>query len=240
MTLLTETTGSERLSDGELVERVLRGEKLLFELLMRKYNQRLFRACRAILRDDAEAEDVAQDAYVRAYEHLSQFEGRASFSTWLTRIAVNEALARRRRRQLNQEIDAMQEVRKDAFRQLSNDDKDPEQLASSAETRTFLEQSIDALPDSYREVFVLREVEEMSTSETADTLEISEENVKTRLHRARALLRRELFARAGATSTSAFHFLGARCDRLIRNVMARIEALPTINQSATSRDPLRG
>jgi RNA polymerase sigma-70 factor, ECF subfamily len=213
------------LSDEELVQGVLTGETALFELLMRRYNQRIFRACRAIVRDDAEAEDVAQDAYVRAYEHLRQFEGRAKFSTWLTRIAVNEALNRVRKRQRIEEIDAMPEPQRNALKQLSASSGDPERQASSAEARGLLERSIDALPDSYREVFVLRDVEEMSTSEAAEALEISEENVKTRLHRARALLRKELYARAGATSTSAFQFLGSRCDRLVQNVMTRIEKL---------------
>jgi RNA polymerase sigma-70 factor (ECF subfamily) len=117
----------------------------------------------------------------------------------------------------------MEDSHKSAVKQLSSAARDPEQSASSAEARSLLEQSIDALPDLYREVFVLRNVDEMSTSETAEVLAISEENVKTRLHRARALLRRELYVRAGATSTSAFQFLGARCDRLVRRVMARID-----------------
>src|SRR5262249_11747647 len=149
------------------------------------------RACRAILRDDAEAEDVAQEAYVRAYEHLGQFEARARFSTWLTRIAVNEAFARVRRRNRHEEIDARGDSRKSTVKQLSSASRDPEQSASSAEARSLLEHSIDGLPDLYREVFVLRDVDEMSTSETAEVLAISEQNVKTRLHRARALLRRE-------------------------------------------------
>ena len=214
------------LRDEDLVERVLAGEKAFFELLMRRYNQRLFRVTRAILRDDAEAEDVTQDAYVRAYQHLRQFEGRASFSTWLTRIAVHEALARVRRRERHEEIDGMQESRRDSLEQLSSSYHSPEESASSSEARALLEHSIDALPDSYREVFVLRDVEEMNTTDTAEALGISEENVKTRLHRARALLRKELYSRAGATTTTAFQFLGMRCDRLVGNVMECIAGLP--------------
>lgn len=214
------------LSDEELVERVLAGEKMFFETLMRRYNQRLYRVCRAILRNDTEAEDVTQDAYVRAYQHLDQFEGRAKFSTWLTRIAVNEALARVRRQRRNEEIDAMSESSRDLVEQLSSTQNTPEQRTSAAEARTFLENSIDSLPPCYREVFMLRDVEEMSTADTAMVLDLTEENVKTRLHRARALLRKELYARAGATSSAAFQFLGLRCDRLVRNVMDRVEPLP--------------
>jgi RNA polymerase sigma-70 factor, ECF subfamily len=164
MTALINGTTVATLSDEQLVASVLQGKKVLFELLMRRHNLRVFRACRAILRDDAEAEDVAQEAYVKAYEHLGQFEARARFSTWLTRIAVNEAFARVRRRKRNEEIDAMEDSHKSAVKQLWSGSRDPEQNASSAEARSLLEHSIDALPDLYREVFVLRDVDEMSTS----------------------------------------------------------------------------
>jgi RNA polymerase sigma-70 factor (ECF subfamily) len=232
MSVFTEPATAAALPDEELVEEVLRGNNTFFELLMRRYNQRVFRACRAILRNDSEAEDVAQDAYVRAYEHLRQFERRASFSTWLTRIAINEALARARRNGRREEIQDVHELKSQAG--------DPEQNASTAEARTLLEHSIDALPDRYRQVFVLRDVEEMSTIQTAQALDISEENVKTRLHRARALIRRELYKRAGATSTSAFHFLGERCDRLVRKVMARITVHPSepISSTRSDRNPI--
>ena len=235
MTVLRETTAAAASTDEQLVQAVLGGDQAVFELLMRRYNQRVFRACRAILRDYAEAEDVAQDAYVRAYEHLSQFQGRASFSTWLTRIAVNEALARVRKRRRMEEMDAMPETRRDALKKLSSPSRDPVQNAAGREASTLLERSIDRLPDLYREVFVLRDVEQMSTSDTADALEISEESVKTRLHRARALLRRELYRRVGATSASAFQFLGARCERLVVNVMARINELPRPARPGSSR-----
>jgi RNA polymerase sigma-70 factor (ECF subfamily) len=225
MALATETVEASRLSDEELVQCILAGEKQLFEIVMRRYNQRLYRVTRAILRNDAEAEDVAQEAYVRAYQHLNQFAGRSSFATWLTRIAIHEALGRMRSRKKVEEIDAMDEPRRDSVQQLSLRDATPEQAASGREVRSLLEHSIDALPDTYREIFMLREVEEMTTSETAQCLGISEENVKTRLHRARALLRKEIYARAGATSTAAFQFMGARCDRMVENVMQRIAQL---------------
>ena len=226
MALATQPIEPAQLTDEELVQGVLAGEKQMFEILMRRYNQRLYRVTRSILRNDAEAEDVAQEAYVRAYQHLNQFAGRSSFATWLTRIAIYEALGRVRSRKKIEEIDAMDEPRRDSVKQLSVRDATPEQAASGNEVRSLLERSIDALPDTYREIFMLREVEEMSTSETAQCLGITEENVKTRLHRARALLRKEIYARAGATSTTAFQFMGARCDRLVENVMQRIAQLP--------------
>jgi RNA polymerase sigma-70 factor (ECF subfamily) len=219
-----DTADNVQVSDEELVSRVLAGESAEFETLMRRNNRRVYRVARAVLRDDAEAEDVAQEAYVRAYQHLDQFQGRASFATWLTSIAFHEALARVRKRARQREIDAMDESSRDALPQLVVRDSSPEQSASVSEISTLLEDSIDSLPDSYRQVFMLRDVEEMSTVETAACLGISEENVKTRLHRARALMRKELYAR-GAKSTAAFQFLGARCDRLVHGVMARIASL---------------
>ena len=225
MALATQLVEPAQLTDEELVQCVLAGEKQMFEILMRRYNQRLYRVTRAILRNDAEAEDVTQEAYVRAYQHLNQFAGRSSFATWLTRIAIHEALGRVRGRKKKEEIDAMEEHRRDSLQQLSARDATPEQAASGSEVRSLLERSIDALPDTYREIFMLREVEEMSTGETAQCLGITEENVKTRLHRARALLRKEIYARAGATSTAAFQFMGTRCDRMVESVMRRIAQL---------------
>lgn len=217
-------TNAEQLTDEELVRWVLAGENTCFEVLMRRYNRRVYRAARAILRDDAEAEEVAQDGWVRAYQHLGQFEGRALFSTWLTRIVVHEALARARRRARNEEIDGMDDARKNSLDALTST-ATPEDHASSSEVRELLESSIDALPDNYRHVFVLRDVEEMSTQEAAECLGISEDNVKMRLHRARAQLRRELYARAGATSSSAFQFMGDRCNRMVAAVMARVREI---------------
>ncbi len=207
-------------TDEEVVRRVLDGDTGLFEVVMRRYNQRLYRVSRAILRDDAEAEDVMQDAYVRAYEHLDQFAGKAQFATWLTRIAIHEALARVKRRGRWESLSSDDETGEDmvpAPMQLN-----PEQQASSGEVRKLLEEAILALPDAYRAVLMLRDVEEMNTADAAAALDISEENVKVRLHRARALLRRELYARAGATSTAAFQFGAARCDRVVQAVFTRL------------------
>ena len=205
--------------DEEIVARVLEGETALYEIIMRRHNQRLYRAARAILRDDTEAEDVLQDTYVRAYQHLRQFAGRAKFSTWLTRIAVNEALARVERRN---RFNAIEDDESKSF-VLESKMPDPESQAAQAEVRVLLEEAILALPEGYRTVLMLRDVEEMNTAEAAEVLDMTEENVKVRLHRARALLRKELYARAGAKTSSAFQFMATRCDRVVRGVFKRIE-----------------
>jgi RNA polymerase sigma-70 factor, ECF subfamily len=205
-------------SDEEVVKRVLAGEKALYEIVIRRYNQRLYRVARSILRDDAEAEDVMQEAYVRAYEHLSQFAGEARFSTWLTKIAVYEALGRVRRRGRTEDLDAdvhtMDKVRSAT--------RDPERQAYDRELRFVLERAIDALPEIYRLVFTLRMVEGLTVAETAGCLEIGVEAVKTRLHRARSLLRRDLEQRAGVVTAQVFPFHLARCDRVVDAVFRRI------------------
>jgi RNA polymerase sigma-70 factor (ECF subfamily) len=217
-----DTGRAGELSDQEVVRRVLAGEGALYELLMRRYNQRLYRVARSIVRDDGEAEDVMQQAYVNAYTHLAQFEDRARFSTWLTRIAVHEALARVRRRRRLSEIDSMTEG-DDGGGVLRSNDPSPEQQALTGELRVALEASLDAIPEMYRTAFMLREVEGLSTSETADCLETSDDVVKTRLHRARALLRRELLARAGSGARAAFSFHAVRCDRVVAAVIAQLQ-----------------
>jgi RNA polymerase sigma-70 factor (ECF subfamily) len=211
------------LADEEVVQRVLAGDTAMFEILMRRHNQRLYRIARAILRDDSEAEDLIQDSYVRAYQHLGQFQGRAKFSTWLSRIAVHEALARRRRRGRYEEMKPMSEDQGEKMDRFASQEPSPEQQVSSLETRRLLEQAIAALPEIYRTVFVMRDVEDMDTADTATVLDISEENVKTRLHRARALLRKKLYAQAGSQAREAFSFHAVRCDRVVRNVFLRIK-----------------
>src|SRR4051794_14032750 len=181
-------TSQEPLSDEEVVARVLAGETGMFEIVMRRHNQRLYRVARAILRDDGEAEDVMQDAYVRAYEHLKDFAGRARFSTWLTRIAVHEALARSRRSKRFESLDQHTEEPSMS----TNPGASPEQQASDVEMRALLERAVDALPDEFRAVFVLRAVEGLSGAEVAECLGIAEETVKTRLFRARARLQEML------------------------------------------------
>ena len=203
------------LLDEEVLERVRAGELGLFEIIMRRYNQRLYRTARAITGDDDEAKDVVQDAYVRAYASLDQFAGRASFATWLTRIAAHEALARVRHRRRFVDLE-------DAMPTLPSNTPGPEQRASDRELARALEAAIDALPGVYRSVFVLRDVEGLSTAETAECLEITEQTAKTRLHRARTLLRNHLVARARAALPSTFTFAGARCDAVVAGVLVRI------------------
>ncbi len=216
-------TSQEPLSDEEVVVRVLAGQTAMFEVVMRRHNQRLYRVARAILRNDGEAEDVMQDAYVRAYEHLDQFAGRAKFSTWLTRIAVHEALARQHRGNRYQELEPESERNGDPMDRFASSEPNPEQQASNSEIRRLLEEAVEKLPDAYRTIFVLRDVEEMSTTDTANILEITEENVKVRLHRARALLRKDLYALAGVERKEAFNFHAVRCDRVVKNVFERIQ-----------------
>ena len=234
MTTQTETVISQDpLSDDEVVARVLAGETSIFEIVMRRYNQRLYRVARAILRNDGEAEDVMQDAYVRAFEHLDQFAGRAKFSTWLTRIAVHEALARQRRENRYQELEPMSDNDGDPMDGLASMALTPEEQVSNSEIRSLLEKAVETLPDAYRTVFVLRDIEEMSTTDTANALEISEENVKVRLHRARALLRKTLYDRAGMERKEAFNFHAVRCARVVKNVFERIQKhASTGNKSA--------
>jgi RNA polymerase sigma-70 factor (ECF subfamily) len=210
------------LSDDEVVGRVLAGDRAVFEVLMRRYNQRLYRVARAILRDDSEAEDVMQHAYVQAYLHLGEFAGRASFATWLTKIAVYEALARARRRSRDRAPAPFAESGEDAMNTLPSSDPDPEQQALHGELRALLESAIESLPQTYRPVLILREVEGMSTADTAECLGLSEDVVKTRLRRARALLRDELLERAGVTAGSAFTFHLSRCDRVVSAVFERL------------------
>ena len=207
-------------SDAETIQQVLDGNTAMFELLMRRYNERVYRAARSIVRDEQEAEDVMQQAYVNAFTHLRQFNGAAQFSTWLTRIAINEALARVRRRDRYQAFD--DDLSNVEPFMSSSPAQSPERQAFAGELRGLLEWAIDALPDGMREVFVLREVEGLSTSEVAACLGVSEDVVKTRLSRGRAHLRRLLMERTGESASEAFRFYRPRCDRVVAQVLARI------------------
>ena len=206
--------------DGDVIQQVLQGNTAMFELLMRRYNERVYRAARAIVRNELEAEDVMQQAYVNAFTHLRQFNGSAQFATWLTRIAINEALARVRRQTryeaFNDELSNVEPF------MLSHPAENPERKAFSSELRALLERAIDTLPDGMREVFVLRDVEGLSTTEVAECLGVTADVVKTRLSRGRAALRRVMLERAGATTSAAFRFYRPRCDRVVAQVLARI------------------
>jgi RNA polymerase sigma-70 factor (ECF subfamily) len=210
------------LTDDDIVARVIDGQTALYELLMRRHNERVYRAARAILRDEAEAEDVMQQAYVNAYTHLRQFDRRASFATWLTRIAVNEALARARRQGRYVSMEREHDYPAESVGPTDTITPDPEMQTYAGELRVLLEAAVDALPDGAREVFVLREVQGLSTAETADVLGIREDAVKTRLSRAKLALRRDLLNRVGSVGSPAFAFHQSRCDRIVAAVFARI------------------
>jgi RNA polymerase sigma-70 factor (ECF subfamily) len=222
-----ERARSERWTDQKIVDRVEAGDTALYEIIMRRYNQRLYRVARAILRDDAEAEDVMQDAYVRAYQNLHQFAGRAPFSSWLTSVAVHEAIKRLHLRDRNQQLDETEHDGDSSMTNIVETAPDPEQSASTAELGELLEQALLGLPEQYRAVVMLRDVEEMSTSETAAALDLTEENVKIRLHRGHEKMRGWLFSRVGTSARNAFPFMGVRCDRVVLGVFARLAALTT-------------
>jgi RNA polymerase sigma-70 factor (ECF subfamily) len=209
---------SQAWTDDEVVARILKGETALFEVLMRRHNQRVYRAARAILRDDREAEDVIQEAYVNAYAHLAQFDGRAQFSTWLTKIAVYEALARVRQRRRYEPLDATPLE----IHMPKTTSPDPERQAFGRELGALIESAVDTLGDGYREVFMLRQVEGLSTAETAEILGVSEDVVKTRFSRARRALQQDLIDRAGSAIPQTFTFGQDHCDRLVAAVMARL------------------
>jgi RNA polymerase sigma-70 factor (ECF subfamily) len=224
------------LHDGEVVARVIAGDTAIFEILMRRYNQRLFRVARGILHADAEAEEAVQQAWVSAYVNLAQFGGAAAFSTWLTRIVINEALARSRKQIRLAEVDIEEQHDVTPFKAQT---ATPEDQASRRETGAILERAIDRLPENYRVVFMMREVEQLSVAETAQCLALSEENVKVRLHRAKAMLRDSLYAEMERATGEAFHFMGARCDRMVEAVLARItgESLGSNGDRRTRDDP---
>ena len=204
------------LADEEVVARVLAGDTSLFEILMRRYNQRLFRVARGILADDAEAEDVMQEAYVRAFRELAAFRGEARFSTWLTRIACHEALARARKRRRLVPIEGGGPPEPPAAT------SGPEQEMENRELQVVLREAVEALADPLRAVFCLREIEGLSTEETADSLGLTLENVRVRLHRAKRSLQQALDARIGREVRRLYLFDGPRCDRVVEGVFARL------------------
>ena len=212
------------LPEADLVDLARQGHGEAFRAIMQRCNQRLFRTARSILRDDAEAEDVLQEAYVRAYAALDGFRGEAAVHTWLTRITINEARRRLSRRRPTVELEALDEAgagRVVAF-PAGPPVSDPEREAARAEARRLLERAVDRLPEPFRLVYILRDIQECSTEETAASLGVKPETVKTRLHRARRLLRAALDEQLGAAVTEAFPFLGRRCERITRAVMARL------------------
>jgi RNA polymerase sigma-70 factor (ECF subfamily) len=200
-------------TDEQVIDRVVAGDAQLFELIMRRHNERLYRAIRSILRDEAEVEDAMQAAYLHAFTHLRDFERRSSLATWLTRIAIHEALGRRRR--------GLRTVAREEEDMVAQS-RSPEQDATDVEHRRLLRRAIDALPEHFRTVFVLRQVQELSIEETATCLDIEPATVKTRLHRARGLLRRKLLAEIEPGERDALPFEAPRCDRVVAAVLGRI------------------
>src|SRR4051812_5031799 len=180
------------LSDADIVKRVRAGERALFEILMRRHNQQLYRAARAIVKDEHEVEDVMQQAYCNAFAHLDQFEERSQFSTWLTRIALNEAFGRRRKMRQSESLGVMRSHEDtdsgDVMETVTSSQPDPERQAYAGELHRVLEEAVDALPETYRTVFMLRDIEGLSTSEAGEGLGLGDEAIKTRLHRARAMI----------------------------------------------------
>ena len=216
------------LPDVELAWRVAEGDQAAFRQLMRRHNRVLYRTARSILKDDAEAEDALQEAYLRAFRAIGNFRGDAKLSTWLVRIVANEALARLRKRaraaqaipitHCGVDLEAAEEHMNESL------PEQPEHAALRAQTRRLLEAKIDQLPDAFRTVFVLRAVEELSVEETAAALDIPEATVRTRFFRARSQLREAISREVDCAIEDAFAFDGARCDRIVAAVMARIDA----------------
>jgi len=223
------TCENQELTDEEIVERVLAGEGFLFEILMRRHNQRLYRVTRSVLRNDGEAEDVIQDAYVRAFSHLNQFAGKSKFSTWLTKIALHEALARRSKK--HRFIESEKGMERDKGIRESKTEN-PENHLLRHEMVAIMESAIDSLPEKYRLVFMLREVEGLSTEESAACLGVGKEAVKSRLFRARSMLRRKIVSRMSGISPSFFQFGAERCDHVVSSVLLRIQSMNLWNSSS--------
>lgn len=215
------------LDDTALVGLAQSGHREAFRHIMQRCNQRLFRVARGVVNDDAEAEDVVQQAYVNAFEKLDTFRGEAALLTWMTRIVLNEAYGRLRQRRPTVGIEQIEASQSDGGRIVAFPSKfgneDPAAVAARAQIRRLVEHAIDALPEPFRIVFVMREIEECTVEETAFALELRAETVKTRLHRARRLLRTALHGTLSATLTDAFPFLGPRCDRMTAAVLQRLD-----------------
>jgi RNA polymerase sigma-70 factor (ECF subfamily) len=220
------SAASDAESEQTIVRRVIAGEHAAFALLMRRHNRRLYRLARAIVRNDAEAEDALQEAYLNAFRSLEGFRGASSLATWLSRLVINECLGRTRRDARRQNVIPMTQAPTD--RELETVPADetgsPDEAADRAQMRAILERNIDALPESFRAVFVLRSVEELTVEETAECLAIAPETVRTRHFRAKSLLREALAREVDIAERNVFEFAGARCDGIVSRVLARLAA----------------
>ena len=210
--------------DASIVRRIAAGDRSVFELLMRRYNRRLYRLARAILCNATEAEDALQEAYLAAYRSFSQFRGDAALSTWLSRLVLNECLGRRRRDDRRQNlvpiVDSNPELEMHAMP--VHDSDLPEEILGRAQTRALLERKLDELPESFRVAFILRSVEELSVEETAQCLGVPEATVRSRHYRAKSLLRESLAHEIDLAERDLYEFGGSRCDRVVARVLARL------------------
>jgi RNA polymerase sigma-70 factor (ECF subfamily) len=223
---LAQQAHADALTDEDLVELARARDEAAVRTITRRYNRRLFRIARSILRDDAEAEDVVQETYVRAFTHLESFRGDSSLATWLSRIAMNEALGRLRKQRPNVEIDKLAPGALEAqiiqF-PLSAVVEAPEKSMAQREIQHVVEHAIDELPEAFRIVFITRVIEGMNVEETAEILDLKPETVKTRLHRARTMLRDNVEKKIGPVVMEAFPFAGKRCERLTEAVLKRLD-----------------
>jgi RNA polymerase sigma-70 factor, ECF subfamily len=227
MSLIGALDTPNAVSDVEIVRQVLEGDTGRFELIMRRYNRRLYRIARGLLRNDLDAEDVVQEAYLHAYEKLRDYQGRGPLSAWLAKITVNEALGRLRRTDAASERisfdDPALSEEANFMAHLTSNLPSPELLAARGEMRRLLESAIDSLPEAYRMAFILCGVEEMSVAETADCLSVEQATVKSRYHRARKILQQQVLGLLDTSTTEVFAFDGVRCDRIVSGVLRRLQ-----------------
>lgn len=212
-----------QMTDIEVVDRVLHGERDLFRILLRRYNQRLFRVIRSYVDYEDDARDIMQNAYIKAFTKLYQFNNQSSFSTWLIRIAINEALQFLRKNKKKTALYGMPEPIENLSNITDTNQMNPEKQAITSETRILLERAVDLLPEKYRVIFMLHQVEGLSNSEIAECLKLTDSNVKVRLHRAKNLLKDELFKITH--DTSIFEFGNHKCDVMVEEVMNKIKNL---------------
>lgn len=238
---LQPTASDQTLDEAELVRRIARHDEAAFEIVMRRHNSRLFRVARAILKDDAEAEDAVQETYIDAYRYIGRFRGDAKLSTWLTRIVINQALARLRKQKRGVVVPFAMPNGSDQQHEepdvADTNANSPETAAMRADIRRLLEQKLDELPVAFRTVFVMRDVEEMTVEETAACLSIPSTTVRTRLFRARALLRESLARDLDKASVEVFGFAGERCDRIVTAALKRCRVLAAAGNGGASPSP---
>lgn len=217
-------TGGDELS---LTRRIAGGDRAAFEVLMRRYNRRLYRLARALLRDDAEAKDALQEAYLCAYRSIGQFRGEAALSTWLSRLVLNECGARRRRSMRRENIVPIVSADPNThlLTRIPDSGEPPDHCTARAQMRRVLEQKVSELPETLRLVFVLRSIEELSVEEVAATLSISADTVRSRHFRAKGMLRESLAKEIDLAEGDIFEFGGARCDSVVTHVLGRLQAL---------------